>query len=164
MKGSIMKNSITSFLVTALLPISFVFPVAASDVFSAPVLQQLQQQHENKRWLLLMWSLDCPPCFKELAAVAKLKSDNPDIPIVLVNTDDDSSMTQEREQVISSMGLTDVPSYYFPEQQSTALRYVIDSKWHGELPRSFFYTKAGQQKGHSGLLKGEQIKTWLLAK
>ena len=143
---------------------TWLIPAAASDAFSGKALQQLQQQHENKRWLLLMWSLECPPCFKELAAVAKLKSENADIPIVLVNTDDDDSMASEREQVLTSMGLAQVPSYYFPDQRASALRYAIDPRWHGELPRSFFYTRAGQQKGHSGLLKGQQIKSWLLAK
>ena len=157
-----MKNSIIAVLLAVVLASSYVLPAAASDAFSGKVLQQLQLQHENKRWLLLMWSLECPPCFKELAAVAKLKSDNPNIPIILVNTDDDDSMTNEREQALTSMGLAQVPSYYFPDQQSMALRYAIDPMWHGELPRSFFYNQAGKQKGYSGLLKGEQIKMWLL--
>lgn len=147
-----------------LLASSLLLPAVASDAFSGKVLQQLELQHENKRWLLLMWSLECPPCFKELAAVAKLKADDANIAIILVNTDDDDSMTKEREQVLTSMNLTQVPSYYFPDQQSMALRYAIDPQWHGELPRSFFYNETGQQKGHSGLLKGAQIKTWLLGK
>lgn len=135
--------------------------LADSAVFTAVQFKQIEQQHQGKNWLLLLWSLDCPPCFKELAQVSKLKKLNPQLPVILVNTDGDEDLNSEIEALISEYSLDGLTNLHFADGKAAQARYIIDSSWYGELPRSYFYKTDGSRSGRSGLVTEATLKRWL---
>lgn len=131
------------------------------QAFSTDILLKQQQENKGKRWLILLWSVDCPPCYKELALVSELRKQYDLLPIIIINTDDNDEVSKERINVIKQFKLDDLLNLYFIDGQGAYNRYSIDPSWHGELPRSYFIDEQGKARGRSGLINKELLLTWL---
>ena len=133
-----------------------------SEKFTIEKLQSIKKHNLGQQWLLVLWSLDCPPCFKELALIAKLDQQHKDIKVVFINTDDNDELNEQRNEVIRQFKLTAFPNWHFAQDQADKLRFQIDPSWYGELPRSYFVNQQGQLYGKSGLLAEQQVISWLV--
>jgi hypothetical protein len=56
-----------------------------------------------------------------------------------------------------------VESWIFANDNHQQLRYAVDPRWYGELPRGYFYAADGSRRAHSGGLTRPQIEAWLSA-
>lgn len=146
-------------LLTAVMFAGPAFP--ASQPFAGEQLERFQQRYLGQQWLLLLWSVDCPPCFKELAVLSRLAEQQPDLRVVLVNADDDDRLLQERQQIVARYRLDKLPNFHFADGQGSHSRYRIDPQWYGELPRSYFFEADGTRHGRSGLVTAELLERWL---
>ena len=158
--GSHFMKQIILFILIMLSQVSLALAVNEQP-FVNSTLEQLQQKYQGKNWLMLLWSLDCPPCFKELETVQQLHSGINKLPVVIVNVDSDSEIGAERISVIEQFQLTSLEHYYFVDGEVEKSRYQLDPNWHGELPRSYFFDASGQFRAKSGLVSKKLIKTWL---
>ena len=125
-------------------------------------LTALKQYYKGQRWLLVLWSVDCPPCFQELAMIQTLSEQVANLPIVIVNADDSDDISHERNNIIERFKLSHLTHLYFVEGQGAKSRYIIDPSWHGELPRSYFIDAVGKFNGKSGLISKEALNSWLI--
>jgi len=149
---------------TMLTPFISVNAAANFQMFNKINFELMKQENLGKQWLMVLWSVDCPACFKELALLEKLHQLQPDIAVIIVNADDNDEIDNERKKVIASYNLSDLSHYYFADAEGDASRYLIDSNWYGELPRSYFVTADGAFHGKSGLIDEQLLKKWLLVK
>ena len=124
-------------------------------------LKKIKTRLKGKRHLIVLWSLDCPPCFKELAMIGVLAKAHSDLPITLLNVDQDIEPQTVLREINSKYGLTSIPHYFIAEDQYEQIKYELDPTWYGELPRSYFVKKEGIWIGKSGLLSKKQLKSWL---
>lgn len=125
--------------------------------------EQLKQQQLGQKWLLLLWSVDCPPCMKELALVQQLKHQQNDIAVIMINTDTQETSAKERNDILQHFELTQLNNFHFAAGREDQQRYHIDPQWFGELPRSYFVDEAGEFHGKSGLISKEFLSQWLLS-
>jgi len=134
--------------------------------FSQDAFTALKQQKLGVRWLMVVWSLDCPACFKELKLIQTLQKANPNkrFEVIYINADDSNEVEFERKQVLAVYGMQNVENFYFVDGQADKSRYQIDPNWYGELPRSYFVDEQGVFHGKSGLLDEVLISKWLLDK
>jgi thiol-disulfide isomerase/thioredoxin len=130
--------------------------------FKAGSLQAITAARAGKPFLLLLWSLDCPSCLKEMDGLAASVAKHPELDLVLVSTDEDS-YGKEAEAALHKHGLQSVESWIFADANAQRLRYEIDPAWFGELPRSYFYDASHQRLPQSGVLSVESIEAWLAA-
>lgn len=135
--------------------------VAQGQPFQQKTLDLLKSEYAEQAWLMLVWSVDCPPCFKELAIVKALVHKHKLLPIVIINADDDDSLAGARADVYKEFAIEKLPRFYFQDGQALISRQYIDSSWHGELPRTYFIDAKGKMRGKSGLLKKAHIQQWL---
>jgi len=135
---------------------------ASSIAFDKEQLSLVKKQNMGKQWLMLLWSVDCPPCFKELAIIQKLQNLHNDLAVVIINTDADDEIAEERTEIIEKFKLAHLSNFHFVDGQSDQSRYIIDSNWYGELPRSYFVQKSGEFHGKSGLVNESILIKWLL--
>jgi len=133
-----------------------------SLAFNQQQFEQIKQQYQGKQWLMLLWSVDCPPCFKELALVSELYHQRGPLNIVLINTDADEAASTERQHIINKFNLASLANYHFVDGSATKSRYLIDPSWYGELPRSYFVEQNGKFNGQSGLIKRALLQHWLV--
>jgi len=134
---------------------------ASSIEFNQEQLTLIKKQNMGKQWLMLLWSVDCPPCFKELAIIQKLQNKDNNLAVVIINTDANNDITKERIEIIAKFKLSSVSNFHFIEGENEQSRYIIDSNWYGELPRSYFVDRKGKFHGKSGLVKSTTIGQWL---
>ncbi|ACA87266.1 TlpA family protein disulfide reductase [Shewanella woodyi] len=135
---------------------------ATSLALNKSQLASIKQQNMGKRWLMLLWSVDCPPCFKELTTVQQLKQKYPQINVVLVNTDANDEAIVEHLEIIQEYQLTDLTNFHFAVDQGDQSRFLIDPHWYGELPRSYFVTNNGEFHGKSGVISQSILARWLI--
>ena len=149
------------FLTLALL-LALVPPVVAQDIrpFVSGSIKEITAARQGKPFILGMWSLTCTHCREELALLSDLVIKYPDLDLVLIATD-----TPEEEEAISATlrqsRLGGAQAWVFADPFSERLRFEIDPKWHGELPRTYLYDPSHKVQAFSGKPDALQMEQWL---
>lgn len=145
------------FVLTALMSFT-VWAATILSPFKENSYNSLIENH-NAPFLMVLWSLDCPPCLKELNMLGGVFSENPGMTLVLVSTDSPSRI-EKVKQYINKAGLSGAKNHIFSSSSSQRLRYSIDPAWYGELPRSYFHVD-NKRHAISGALDKDDIINWL---
>lgn len=147
-----------------LIGLVFMLPaMAAVQPFQADSLAQIRAARAAAPFVLVLWSLDCPPCFRELDMLGRLHQADPGLKLVLVATDpfEEPGTRPAVRDTLKRFGLAGIEAWAFASDPQR-LRYVIDPRWYGELPRSYFYGPGQQQRrGVSGRLEETQVRAFM---
>jgi thiol-disulfide isomerase/thioredoxin len=127
--------------------------------FVAGSYQQLLDSNVNKPFMLVIWSITCSSCLKDMALLNKMHKANPNINMIMLATDDVTA-TDEVQQILAKNELTELENWLFADDNPQKLRYEIDPKWYGELPRTYFLNKKHDREGISGVLSQEDYETY----
>ncbi len=127
--------------------------------FNKKSLFEIEKRHENTNFLLVLWSLDCPPCLKEFKLLSSLVKQKNSPRIVLVSTDSVEFVPEIKSRLIE-YNLQQEENWYFNDVPEL-LRSKIDKNWFGELPRTYFYNKNTVRLAHSGPLNQSLLEKWL---
>jgi len=122
--------------------------------------QQLLTEKANQGFMLVIWSLDCSTCIKDMELLSTIHKSHPDLKIVLLSTDEPTA-SAEIEKLLAKYQLAELESWVFADDNSQKLRYEIDPGWYSELPRTYFFSKNHQREGVSGALKAEDYNARL---
>ena len=117
--------------------------------------QQIVDQYKTQPFVLVLWSLDCPPCYKELELLARERKQH-DFNLVLISIDG-ADASYEVAAVLNNYKLQSASNWLFDEFSSQQLRYEIDPTWYGELPRSYLFDNTHKRKSVSGILNTDQL-------
>jgi len=128
--------------------------------FQIGSLTEIERHYAKQSFLLSFWSIDCPPCIKEFELIQRIRTDHPDINVVLVSTDQ-VSFSAQAFTVLEKFALTDVENWIFAEDFVERLRYEVDPNWIGSIPQSYFYTRDGHRTGIAGALHLKHFEEWL---
>ena len=55
--------------------------------FTYDSLEKIENHYQESSFLLVLWSVDCPPCIKEFSLLQQLKREFPQFQLALINTD-----------------------------------------------------------------------------
>lgn len=149
------------FLTLALL-LALVPPVAAQEIrpFVSGSIKEITAARLGKPFILGMWSLTCTHCREELSLLSSMAKKYPNLDLVLVATD-----TPEEGDAISAMlgqsGLGGAEAWVFADPFAERLRFEIDRKWHGELPRTYLYDSTHVITAISGKLDRQRLEQWM---
>jgi hypothetical protein len=91
-----------------------------------------------------------------------LKQANPRLRLVLVAVDDEA-VPATLADFLAQHGLESAEQWVFAAEQSEQLRYEIDPRWWGELPRTYFFDAAQHMEGVSGLVPMPRLQQWARA-
>ncbi|MDH5392503.1 MAG: hypothetical protein OEY11_04860 [Gammaproteobacteria bacterium] len=146
-----------SFLLFNLFWLLSIDAVAEQQIknFTDGSYEQIAKQYRNQSFVMVLWSLDCPPCYKELELLASERKRD-DFNLVLISTDGADART-EVASVLKKYKLNDVDNWLFEDAFAHTLRYEIDPLWYGELPRSYLFNKKHQRQAVSGVLSAAQL-------
>ena len=149
-------------VLTLLLLLVLSLPAAAQELkpFVVGSIKEIPAVRQGKPFILGMWSLTCTHCREELALLSSLVKKHPDLDLVLVATD-----TPEEGEAISATlgqsGLGGAEAWVFADPFEERLRFEIDPKWHGELPRTYFYDPTHAITAISGKLNRQRLEQWM---
>ncbi|MDH3343535.1 MAG: redoxin domain-containing protein [Gammaproteobacteria bacterium] len=129
------------------------------NVFKSGSYAQFLEQHKDQSFLLVLWSLDCPPCYKELAMLAEETKNQPQLNLILVSTDTTDDI-KEIQQRLNQFGFSQSNAWVFENSMAQQLRYEIDPGWYGELPRSYLFDAQHRRQAISGILRPQILQRW----
>lgn len=152
-----------------LTPVLLITLLAAGNVHAADLrpfvagsADQIRRVHAGQTYVLALWSLGCPPCHEELAMLGALAHDDPAMRLVLVSTD----TPDDRAALLATLnrhGLGEVENWVFADAFTERLRFEIDRRWQGELPRSYLLGRDGTVQAISGRLTRATLEHWIAA-
>lgn len=136
--------------------------LAAQEIkpFVSGSYRQIISARQGKPFIVNFWSLSCGYCLVELEMLKKLARKFPGLDLVLVSTD-----TPEEQQPVSATlakySLKKAEAWVFADSYTERLRFEIDRKWQGELPRTYFFDAKGNVNAISGKVEPEELEQWL---
>ena len=130
---------------------------SALKPFTSGSYQQLLANNANKPFMLVVWSVDCSSCLKEMALLSDIHKSNPNIKMIMLAADE-LSVNEKIEQILKQHQLDGIENWVFADENSQKLRFEIDPKWYGELPRTYFFDSAHQRTGKSGVMSKEDYQ------
>lgn len=122
--------------------------------FNPGSYQQILSEKANQGFMLVIWSLDCSTCIKDMELLNSLHKTRPELKIVMLSTDEVSA-SADIQNLLEKYQLADTENWVFASDNTQKLRYEIDPSWYGELPRTYFFSATHQREGISGALKLE---------
>ena len=142
-----------------LLPLMAGGAFAEIKLFSIKSWGEIEARYQGEAFIVALWSLECPPCFKELATLASWQKMHPSVNLVLISTDD-SALIDDAEMALARYELAQTEQWIFADSFTQRLRFSIDQSWRGELPRSYMYDRNNTRQAYSGTLMPEQLERW----
>ncbi len=122
--------------------------------------QAIVEARAGRPFILAFWSVECVHCRAELEHLAALSRMYPQLDVVLVSTDAVSA-SREVSGVLRQYELPRAERWVFADDFTERLRFEVDPRWHGELPRTYLYGPGKVVAGMSGKLDSERIRPWL---
>lgn len=129
--------------------------------FTLGSLDKVLGAREGKPFILVFWSLDCQYCPTELKMLSELKRNHPALDVVLIATDSVGDTPQLIART-ESYGMDKAEQWVFAEDMPERLRFEIDRRWYGEVPRTYFYDKKHQREAKTGLVSKKFFEDWLV--
>ncbi len=155
-----MQRRMRNQLAGVLLMLNTVSVAAAPpQLFGVGSYAQLLEQRSEQVFVLSLWSLDCPPCYLELALWGEQQRARGPLPLVLLSTDTPADAA-EIEAVLTRHGVANAESWVFAAP-AAQLRYEIDREWRGELPRSYLIENGKVLEALTGVLDEPRVNKWL---
>jgi thiol-disulfide isomerase/thioredoxin len=150
--------NIKTIFTALLLTISSVWPAQSNEInqFVPGSYQQLLNDYAGKAFVLVLWSVDCPSCLKDMELLRSFRGEHPEINLVMMSTDEASAVPQV-QKLLQDHQLADLPNWVFADEDAQKLRYEIDQNWFGELPRTYFFSQDHKRVGKSGALTKQQL-------
>ncbi len=124
--------------------------------FKSGDYQKILDKHADQAFVLVLWSVTCSSCIKEMDMLQEIHREQPGLEIVMLSTDDVSEV-DEVNQLLAEKGIADLESWVFAESSSQRLRYEIDPEWYGEIPRIYFFDAQHQRQGFSGKMTKQEF-------
>jgi len=157
-----MKRDLLPYLLcVALLMLA---PLAAAEMklsdFKVESYKKIVARYQGSSFLMVLWSVDCPPCIEELSILGKFHQLHPEANLVMISTDD-KYHKNDIQQLMHEHSLDDIQQWVFSGVPLQAIRYAIDPTWYGELPRSYFHHKQHKRQVKSGRLGEDILFAWI---
>lgn len=127
--------------------------------FDAQSYSQIHERYQAEPFVVVMWSLSCPPCFNELRMLGQWRVRHPAIPLVLISTDFGVDHNEVIKQ-LAEFNLNAVDNWIYADNFVEKLRFSIDPRWRGELPRTYLIKPQASQIVR-GELKIEKLNNWM---
>ncbi len=157
-----MKEIVVKSAILSVITLFSAVAVSAADlrVFGPAGMRAIEKEHAGDRFIVAVWSTDCPPCRRELSLLGEFQAEHPGVPVVLIATDPPEN-AELVERVLESFDLPGADSWLFGDAGAERLRYSIDPGWRGEMPRSYLYDCDGSRVGLSGPISENLLRGWL---
>jgi hypothetical protein len=119
--------------------------------------QQILASNANQPFMLVVWSISCSSCLKDMALLSSIHKKRPELKMIMLATDDISE-TGQIQSILENSQLSSIENWVYADENSQKLQFEIDPKWYGELPRTYFFDKKHRREGISGVLSKEDYE------
>ncbi len=135
---------------------------SAADLrpFDEGSLATIRETHAGRPFVLVLWSVHCPPCRDEMALIRDRVASRPGVAAVFVSTDPPAEHAAA-QALWDAQGMDGHAGWAFAHDYLERLRWSIDPAWAGELPRLYRYEADHSRRGHSGRIEPGAFEAWM---
>lgn len=90
----------------------------------------------------------------------KLTKKYPKLDLVLVSTDTPEEV-KSISATLAKFSLNKAEAWVFADSNADRLRFEVDKRWYGELPRTYFVSAKNEMKALSGKLEQKDVEQWI---
>lgn len=130
---------------------------ADPSAFTSGNYQKILAANTNQPFMLVIWSVDCPSCLKDMELLSTIHKRRPNLKMIMLAADN-LSVTGQIQQILEKNQLSGIENWIYAEDNTQKLQFEIDPKWYGELPRTYFFNSAHQRTGISGVMSKEDYE------
>ena len=119
----------------------------------------LRQANAGRPYVLVFWSIQCAPCFAEMAQWRAYRQQYPRVAIIQVAIEP----LDESAAIVAVLDRHDAGTtghLAFADDYAEKIRYAVDPAWRGETPRVYFYDRDHKRIARSGALDPEWTGRW----
>ena len=121
----------------------------------------IRKAYAGKPTVVHFWGVTCGPCRIEMPNWGKLLVERPDLNLVVINADlvpnDPAAVTA----MLAETGLAAAENWTFGDGFVERLRYEIDPRWRGEIPRTMLIARDGATTTIDGAADLDRVRAWL---
>ena len=125
--------------------------------FTSGSYQQILASKANQPFMLVVWSITCSSCLKDMALLSSIHKKRPELKMIMLATDDLSEAGQI-QTILENSQLSSIENWVYADENTQKLQFELDPEWFGELPRTYFFDQAHQREGISGVLSKEDYE------
>lgn len=139
---------------------AFATPEPAISTFTARSFAEIKEAHAGRPFIVSFWSVSCEPCRREMSLLVDQHRKHPKVSIVLVAADPPSTRAAV-VRILRTYRLGEIATWQFGDESSERLRYSVDKRWAGELPRTYFFNAAHESTAQSGVVEESWLNDWM---
>jgi len=122
--------------------------------------QALRQAHAGRPTLVHFWGVTCGPCKVELPELGRFAKAHPDVDVVMIDADLVPNTPVAVRTMVSQAGLASAENWAFGDTFTERLRYEIDPKWQGDIPRTVLIGRDGAIRTIEGPATPAELDKW----
>jgi len=122
---------------------------------------KIRAEHAGRPTIYHFWGLTCGPCLVELPHWGELLARRRDVRLVLVAADPVPQPPEQVGATLDRAGLARAESWSFADRFYEKLRFEIDPRWAGELPRTVMIAADGAATVLPGVADLGKVRAWL---
>ena len=122
---------------------------------------EILKAHAGKPTIVHFWGVTCGPCKTEMAAWGTFLRERPNLDLVLIDADLVPNESRAVATMLDDAGLGGVENWTFGDSFVERLRYEVDPRWRGEIPRTILIGRDGATSVIEGVADLADIRHWL---
>ena len=123
--------------------------------------EKIRAAHAGKATVFHFWGLTCGPCLVELPQWGELMKQRRGLRLVLVAADPLPQPIEQVRATVERAGLGGAESWSFADRFYEKLRFEIDPRWAGELPRTVMIAADGTATVLPGVADLRKVRSWI---
>jgi thiol-disulfide isomerase/thioredoxin len=123
--------------------------------------QQLLDSHAGRPTLVHFWGVTCGPCKVELPLLGKFVKDHAGVDMVTISADLAPDIPGAAQSMLKKSGLASAENWIFNDGFVERLRFEIDPKWQGDIPRTLLISRDGKITTIEGSAEMTDLEKWL---
>jgi thiol-disulfide isomerase/thioredoxin len=142
--------------------------VSAQAAFAGELLpfkrgswEEIRRASGGKPMIAHFWGLTCGPCRVEMPEWGKLLAEERRVRVVVIHADPLPNSMVPVQDMLAAARLQDAENWIFDDSFRERLRFEIDPKWRGELPRTLLISTSGEVTALLGSADMAVVRHWI---
>jgi thiol-disulfide isomerase/thioredoxin len=146
--------------------LALLIPASASEMqpqlkpFGRGSWQDILRSHAGRPMIAHFWGVTCGPCKVELPLLGKFMKDHPAIDVVTISADLAPDQPGAAQSMLAKSGLSSAENWIFSDGFVERLRFEIDPRWQGDIPRTMLISREGTITTIEGSAEMTDVEKW----